>query len=121
MTVANFFKGEADGMKSISKKEFRKQLTKIVEQIKLRYKPQKIILYGSAAVGRFTPHSDIDLLIIKNTKRRFIDRISDVLLSCDYDIPLEPLVYTSQEIKSRIKMGDFFIKDILKNGKVLYG
>lgn len=105
----------------MSKKDFTKHLNRIIEQIKLRYKPQKIILYGSSISGKITPHSDIDLLIIKKTKRRFIDRISDVLLSCDYDIPLEPLIYTPDEIKSRVKMGDFFIKDILKNGKILYG
>lgn len=97
------------------------QLAAIVKQIKNRYKPQRIILYGSTARGKGTSHSDIDLLIIKKTRRRFIDRISDVLLSCDYDIPLEPLVYTPEEIKSRIRLGDFFIKEILKKSKVLYG
>ena len=102
-------------------KRITPKLSKIIDQIKARYKPQKVILYGSVAKGKATSDSDIDLLIIKKTNRRFIDRISDVLLSCDYDIPLEPLVYTPQELKRRLKIGDFFIKDILKNGKVLYG
>lgn len=105
----------------MTKRRFKTHLNEIIEQIRVKYKPQKIILYGSAAKGRATSHSDIDLLIIKKTKKRFIDRISDVLLSCEYDVPLEPLVYTPKEIRSRIRMGDFFIKDIMKNGSVLYG
>lgn len=103
------------------KKNLARHINEIVKQIKVRYKPQKIVLYGSMARGTANAHSDIDLLIIKKTKRRFIDRISDVLLACDYDVPLEPLVYTPEEIDERISLGDFFINDILKNGKVLYG
>ncbi|HLD82773.1 MAG TPA: nucleotidyltransferase domain-containing protein [Candidatus Omnitrophota bacterium] len=105
----------------MTRKRFTEHLNNIVEQIRINYRPQKIILYGSVLKGTDTPHSDVDLLIIKKTKRRFIERISDVLLCCDCDVPLEPLVYTPEEIKSRQKLGDFFIKDILKHGKVLYG
>jgi hypothetical protein len=30
------------------------------------------------------------------------------------------LVYTPKEIKKRLALGDFFIEDIIKNGKLLY-
>lgn len=99
----------------------KKKLSFIVQQIIKNYRPQKIILFGSLAQNKFTSDSDIDLLIIKSTRRRFIERISDVLLSCEYDIPIEPLVYTPQEIKERLALGDFFIKDVLERGIVLYG
>ncbi len=105
----------------MTKKYFTQEINKVVTQIRARYRPEKIILYGSAAHGKATSGSDIDLLIIKKTKRRFIDRISDVLLSCDYEVPLEPIVYTPGEIARCLKQGNFFIKDILKNGKVIYG
>ena len=100
---------------------FQKEIKKIVKQIKTKYQPEKIILYGSAAKGKVNKNSDIDLLIIKKTERRFVDRISDVLKLCDYDIPLEPIVNTPKEIEKRIKLGDFFVIDILKKRKVLYG
>lgn len=38
----------------------------------------------------------------------------------DNDLPFEPLVYTAEEIKTRIEKGDLFIKNILTKGKVLY-
>lgn len=106
-------------MKKIN--NFDKEIELLVRQIKKKYHPKKIILFGSVAKGKFRKDSDIDMLIIKNTRRRFIDRISDVLLCCQYNLPFEPLVYTPKEINKSLKMGDFFIEDILKKGKVLYG
>lgn len=100
---------------------FQKEIKSLIRQIRTKYRPEKMILYGSAAKGKANEDSDIDMLIIKKTKRRFVDRISDVLKLCDYNIPFEPIVYTPEEIKERIKLGDFFIIDILKKGKVLYG
>ncbi len=100
---------------------FQKEIKNLVQQIKIKYRPEKVILYGSAVKGKTNEDSDVDMLIIKKTKRRFVDRISDVLRLCEYDIPFEPIVYTPEEIEERIKLGDFFIIDILKKGKVLYG
>ncbi len=100
---------------------FKKEIKSLVRQIKEKYHPDKIILFGSSAEGKAGNDSDIDMLIIKKTKRRFIDRISDVLLSCQYSLPFEPLVYTPSEIERCLKMGDFFIKEIFKKGRVLYG
>ncbi len=100
---------------------FQKEIKSLIRQIRTKYRPEKMILYGSAAKGKANEDSDIDMLIIKKTKRRFVDRISDVLKLCDYNIPFEPIVYTPEEIEERIKLGDFFIIDILKKGKVLYG
>lgn len=105
----------------MKKKLFKDEIKSLVTQIKERYKPQKIILFGSSAKGNMKAYSDIDMLIIKKTKRRFIDRISDVLLHCEYELPFEPIVYTPSEIKKRLKAGDFFIKEIIHTGKVLYG
>jgi predicted nucleotidyltransferase len=108
-------------MLNMSKEDYKKEVRSLVKQIKQRYSPEKIILFGSAAKGKIHKTSDIDMLIIKKTRRRFIDRISDVLLCCDYSIPFEPLVYTPNEIKKCISAGDYFIQDILYQGKVLYG
>lgn len=35
-------------------------------------------------------------------------------------IPIDLIVYTPQEIKERLELGDFFIEDILKNGLLIY-
>ena len=98
-----------------------KKIKKIVDQIKKKYKPEKIILFGSFAYGKPNKDSDVDLFIVKKTKETRIKRhlkVDRMLL--DRDIPLDILVYTPQEIKKRISLGDFFIKNIIQKGKILY-
>ncbi|OGG87328.1 hypothetical protein CO134_03395 [Candidatus Kuenenbacteria bacterium CG_4_9_14_3_um_filter_39_14] len=89
---------------------------------KLRnYKPKKIILFGSYVNGKINQDSDVDLLIIKDTKQNPYERIPEVrkyLLGSDFAFDI--LVMTPQEIKRRLLVDDFFIKDIIQNGKVLY-
>lgn len=50
----------------------------IVNKIIKDYHPDKIILFGSFAKGNPRPESDIDLLIIKETKKRRVDRFVEV-------------------------------------------
>ena len=52
------------------------EIKNITSQIVKKYKPQKIILYGSATHGKFNPEkSDLDFLVIKEDKRDLHDRI----------------------------------------------
>ncbi len=102
------------------KKEFEKEVNKITSQLKENYNPDKIILFGSLAKGTITENSDIDMLIIKDTNKRRVERIKDVLSIVDYDIPFEPVVFTNKELQKRLALNDFFIKNILKEGKILY-
>lgn len=60
------------------------------------------------------------MLIVKRTRKRSIDRIKEVLFMIDNILPFEPLVYTPEELKRRLAMGDFFIQDVIKEGKVIY-
>lgn len=96
-----------------------KEVESLVSQIRRRYNPQRIILFGSFARGDYDKYSDIDMLIIKDTNKRFLDRIGEVLNACDYSRPFEPLVYTPEEIADMSRW-NFFIKRVLKEGKVLY-
>ena len=87
------------------------------------YAPQKVILFGSYAYGSPEPDSDIDMLIIKETPERFLDRwvtVHRILTGLHRSLPIEPLVLTPQEVENRLAMGDQFISEILEKGTVLY-
>lgn len=75
------------------------EILNIVNQIKRNYKPKKIILFGSYAKGTQNEKSDLDLLIIKNTKKKFTKRIEEVLNKIDYKKEIDVFVYTPEEIK----------------------
>jgi len=101
--------------------EYKQEIKKIVDKIVKNYKPEKIILFGSFANGKPNKDSDVDLFIVKNTKKNLLERIRKVdRILMDRVIPIDILVYTPGQVRERLNLGDFFVKDILTNGKVLY-
>ena len=52
----------------------RRLIREIVDKIRREYRPERIVLFGSYANGNPGPDSDIDLLIVKETSDRPIDR-----------------------------------------------
>ena len=107
----------------VKDKKARKLILEIVKRIKQEYGPEKIILYGSYAYGKPTEDSDIDLLIIKETDKRRVDRfveVSRILYQPGRRISISPLVYTPGEVQERLSLGDDFVEEILTRGEVLY-
>ncbi|MGQ9696299.1 MAG: nucleotidyltransferase domain-containing protein [Thermodesulfobacteriota bacterium] len=102
----------------------REIISRIVEKIKTEYQPERIILFGSYAWGNPTKDSDIDLLIVKKVNQKHRQRMLTVrkILSEENALAgIDILVYTQEEISQRLEIGDSFISQILKKGKVLYG
>ena len=100
---------------------FLKELDRITVQLIEKYKPEKIILFGSATRGE-GEINDIDLFIIKkNVPHYGADRITELYHLLSVDAPVDYIVYKPEEAKERLSLGDPFIKKIFKEGKVLYG
>jgi len=103
------------------KEALEKELNRIVATLVEKYKPEKIILFGSLATGRMHEWSDIDLLIIKETDKRPLDRATDIMAMLNYPrIAMDIFVYTPQELNYLMKHGSQFTAEILEQGKVLY-
>ncbi|RJQ66732.1 MAG: nucleotidyltransferase domain-containing protein [Desulfobacteraceae bacterium] len=103
-------------------KNINKEIEDITRQLIEKYNPEKIILFGSAARGDSGPDSDADFLIIKKDAPYYgADRIRQLSKLINRDIPIDFLVYLPEEFERRLKMGDPFLKTILKEGKVLHG
>ena len=86
-------------------------------------RPEKIILFGSYANGNPTPDSDVDFLLIvpqhsQKDRDRIYDKASDALIPRPF--PVDLIVRSKRDIPWRIKEGDFFLKEILSSGHVLY-
>lgn len=98
-----------------------KSLRPAVQKIVAKLKPERIILFGSYAYGTPNPDSDVDLLVIMHTKAPFKERswaVSRLLLPRPF--PVDILVRTPGEVKKALETEDFFLKEILTRGKVLY-
>ena len=96
----------------------KKEISKITKRLIQFYKPQKIVIFGSSATGKTT--GDIDMLIVKKTKENFFNRMYKVKCIANSDKQFDPIVLTPKEVRERLNLGDFFIKDILTKGKLLY-
>ena len=98
------------------------EIQNIVDQIIRKYNPQKIILFGSAGRGEYDKVNDLDFLIIKQDVPLYgIDRMRELDELIERNIAADMLVYRPDEFEERIKLGDPFIKTILREGRVLYG
>ena len=86
----------------------------------MAYGPEKIILFGSVARGDADEFSDIDLIIVKNTKTRFIQRQVDATNLVPRDISVDIFVYTPEEFQNMIDDNSPFIERVLAEGIVLY-
>lgn len=101
----------------------KRDIDVITERLKEKYNPEKIVLFGSAVRGEMKEGSDIDFFIVKNSKKPSHRRIIDIfhlLRGIDREYPADFIVFTPSELKQRLELGDFFIKNILDEGKILY-
>jgi len=91
--------------------DIQKEIENISSQIIAKYKPEKVILFGSVARGDNTPESDLDFLIIKkDTPYYGADRIRELSRLIERNIAVDFLVYRPEEWEQRLKMGDPFLK-----------
>lgn len=104
----------------IKDRKLREDVHKVVHNIALKYKPQKIVLFGSMARGDYHEGSDIDVMLIKDTNKKFGERIGDVILLNNTMIPLEPVIYNQKEFDRLLNEGRDFAIAIKKDGVVLY-
>ena len=97
------------------------RLQEVVRRIVEAFDPERIILFGSYVSGAPTPDSDVDLLIVMEDGERPARRsarVARVLL--DVPFPIDILVRTPEELQHRLRIGDYFIQEILEQGRALY-
>jgi len=96
-------------------------LQKIKDRIVDAFGPERVVLFGSFANGSPDDDSDLDLLVIMNSKKRMAERIREVAAVAHVPfVPMDIIVYTPAELSERVSKGDTFIQEVLANGKVLY-
>jgi predicted nucleotidyltransferase len=100
-----------------------KHIELVCREIASKFHPDKIILFGSRAYGKPRPESDVDLLIVmpyEGSPFKQAGLIINHLINTVGIVPIDVLVRTSKEVQARIKMGDRFISEIMKRGRVMY-
>jgi predicted nucleotidyltransferase len=94
-------------------------IRRFAREVAERFKPDKIILFGSHAYG--TPHeaSDVDILVVMPARNE-LDMEVRISLAIDPPFALDIDVRTPKTLAWRLREGDCFLREITSKGKVLY-
>jgi predicted nucleotidyltransferase len=91
------------------------------DEIAREFHPLQIILFGSYAYGTPTEDSDADLLVVMDIPE---DETRRQAVSIRQRIPrrfrMDLIVRTPRELAFRVAHNDWFYREILERGKVLY-
>ena len=80
------------------------------------FRLKRVVLFGSRSRGDFYPHSDIDLLLVS-------DEFPDDWFTRQAKLyflklkQIEPIGYTTTEIRGMIEEGNKFIENVFREGK----
>jgi predicted nucleotidyltransferase len=95
-------------------------LDQIIRRIVEVAKPEKIILFGSAARGEMGPHSDVDLLVIKSGAKR-LDLTGQIYRNLHgVGEAVDVVVVTPEDVERYHDSQALIIAPALKEGRVVY-
>ena len=95
-------------------------IVELAERIVQQFHPERIILFGSYAYGRPTADSDVDLLVILPFEGHPARKAAEIRTTIHAPFPIDLLVRTPQQVQCRVEQGDFFMREVMEKGKVLY-
>ena len=98
-----------------------KAIAAMTERIAALFRPDKIILFGSAARGDAHADSDIDLLVVlPECENRKAATISVMKALADLPVGKDIVVTTAAELETRGKLASTILYPALHEGKVVY-
>jgi predicted nucleotidyltransferase len=98
----------------------RKEIQEFVDRVARRFRPAKVILFGSYAYGRPTEDSDVDLMVIMPHRGSSAEAATRIRLACPRDFPMDLLVRAPAEVRRRLRSGDMFLDEVTTKGIALY-
>jgi len=81
--------------------------------------PRFVLMFGSLARGAADAHGDIDLIIVYDTDKRFMERLDELYSLWDLPVAVDMLAYTPEEFE-RMKRESYFVADAVEHGRIVY-
>lgn len=111
----SFRRGKRDNRQKLLEKE----LKRIINKLRSDSAIQKIILFGSLAKGEVSRSSDIDLIVVKHTNKRFFDRLDELNIKVQPNVGLDIFVYSPDEFVW-MRENNVFVRHALRTGVILH-
>jgi len=99
----------------------RQNIKRYCDAIAAAFKPERIILFGSHALGQPGEDSDVDVLVVmRNASRLGRHPAAAIRMKVRSDFPVDMLVRDEREVARRVKERDLFMLEITERGRVMY-
>jgi len=96
------------------------EIQALADRIAEAFRPERIILFGSHASGTPGPYSDVDLLVVVPFGDKSWDMAARIRGRVRPRFPLDLIVRSPGQLRRRLAMGDVFLREVTRHGKVLY-
>lgn len=96
------------------------KIREFCDRIVREFHPDKIILFGSHARGDAGKYSDVDLLVIMPFEGHSARKSAEIQVKARPTFPVDVVVRTPETVCQRLEWGDFFLREAIEQGKVLY-
>jgi len=105
----------------MSRKNLNQAINLMAQRIVKRFRPERIILFGSHSRGAGTPDSDVDLLIVMKVEGSKRDKQLEVrLVLHDITVAKDIIVTTPEEFSWRKDIVGTIEYPAAREGRVLY-
>ncbi len=99
-----------------------REIRSIAKRIAEKFDVEKIILFGSYAYGKPKKNSDVDFLVVMNTREKHYEvRYRIYSLLADLEAPVDIVIRNPEQVKSAPRSRDWFLQDIVSKGRVIIG
>ena len=94
-------------------------IRRYARQVVEKFQPEKVILFGSYSRGDQREGSDVDLLVVMPARNE-ISKASRICYELEAPFDLDLIVRTPQRLSRGLRDADWFLREIMETGKVLY-
>ncbi len=96
------------------------EIRQLSDAIVREFRPDRVVLFGSYASGTARNESDIDLLVVMPFRVNRIRKAVEILDKIKVRAGVDLIVRTPEDVRRRVALNDFFLKNILDRGTVLH-
>ena len=94
-------------------------IRRFARRIAERFRPDRIILFGSYAYGKPHAESDVDLLVVMPA-RDVVNQAVRICLAFERPFSLDLIVRTPKQVERGLKEDDWFLREVVEKGKTLF-
>lgn len=80
--------------------------------------PRRVILFGSRARNEADEASDVDLIVVYETPKRFLDRLEELYRLWDLPMAVDILAYTPREFED-MRLHSDLVADAVQHGRTI--